>query len=113
MQIKSGHLYLADLNPPRGTEPGKLRPVIVLQTDQLNLVDHLSTIIIPCTTNLKEQSLLRVTIPPKSAGNLRECQAMVDQIRSIDNIRIKKELGLVPELIFKNLKNKVKLILDL
>ena len=30
---RHGHLYLADLNPRFGTEPGKLRPVVVIQSD--------------------------------------------------------------------------------
>jgi len=38
MDIKRGWIYLADLNPRRGTEPGKTRPVLVLQTDMLNKV---------------------------------------------------------------------------
>ena len=36
MTIKKFHLYLADLNPRMGTEPGKTRPVVVIQTDLLN-----------------------------------------------------------------------------
>ncbi|MCP5464500.1 MAG: type II toxin-antitoxin system PemK/MazF family toxin [Deltaproteobacteria bacterium] len=31
MKIKRGHLYLANLNPSKGTEAGKTRPVLVVQ----------------------------------------------------------------------------------
>ena len=34
--IRHGELRVADLNPRRGTEAGKLRPVVILQTDLLN-----------------------------------------------------------------------------
>jgi mRNA interferase MazF len=47
-----GEIWLANLNPRRGTEPGKLRPVLVIQTQALLDAGHPSTLIIPLTTNL-------------------------------------------------------------
>ena len=35
MEIKKGHVYIAGLNPRIGTEPGKVRPVVVVQTEFL------------------------------------------------------------------------------
>ena len=44
-----------------GTEPGKTRPVIVVQTNQINKASHPSTIICPITTNVnKDSEILRV-----------------------------------------------------
>ena len=60
MKIKQFDIWLADLNPSRGTEPGKTRPVVIIQTDLLN-DSHLLTIICPITTNIQpEIELLRV-----------------------------------------------------
>ena len=60
MNIKQFDIWLADLNPSVGTEPGKKRPVVIVQTDLLNEV-HLSTLICPITTNVKEEiEILRV-----------------------------------------------------
>ena len=33
--MKRGEIWLADLNPRRGTEPGKTRPVLVVQSQAL------------------------------------------------------------------------------
>ncbi|MBI2981032.1 MAG: type II toxin-antitoxin system PemK/MazF family toxin [Deltaproteobacteria bacterium] len=96
MKIKRGFLYLADLNPRFGTEAGKLRPVIVLQTDLLNDVDHPSTWILPCTTQLTAENLLRVRLPQRCAGNEKECDVMIDQSRSIDNKRFQQQLKHLP-----------------
>ena len=63
MKIQRGRLYLADLNPRLGTEPGKTRPVLVVQTDLLNEADHPSTWVLPCTTRLAGDNLLRVPLP--------------------------------------------------
>ena len=48
MRARRGVLYLADLSPRVGTEPGKVRPVLVVQTDLLNEADHPSTWVLPC-----------------------------------------------------------------
>ena len=54
------HVYTADLNPRFGTEPGKIRPVVVIQTNLLN-EDHPSTIICPITTKVHpEAKILRI-----------------------------------------------------
>jgi len=60
--VEHGALYLADLSPRRGTEPGKMRPVVVVQTDLLNAVGHPSTWVLPCTSRLTGDSLLRVAL---------------------------------------------------
>lgn len=112
MQISHGRLYLADLNPRKGTEAGKLRPVVVIQTDLLNVTGHPSTWILPCTTNLTGESLLRASIPAGVAGNSRECEVMIDQSRSIDNRRLRRRLKQVPSPILKEIKAKLRLLGD-
>ena len=98
MKIRKFHLYLADLNPRQGTEAGKVRPVVVVQTDLLNDV-HPSTIICPTTTQVTGGAkLLRVHLSAGSPTGLREeSDVLVDQIRAIDNRRFKKEIGRLPE----------------
>ena len=57
MRIEKFHVYLADLNPQKGTEPGKIRPVVVVQTDLLNNV-HPRTMVCPITTKVVEDSTI-------------------------------------------------------
>lgn len=93
MKIRKFHIYLADLNPRRGTEPGKTRPVVVLQTDLLNDV-HFSTVILPITTNvIKGSSILRVHLDAGECGLKKASDILVDQVRAIDNRRFIKEIG--------------------
>jgi mRNA interferase MazF len=113
MIVRHGVLYLADLNPNRGTEPGKIRPVLVLQSDLLNSAGHLSTWIVPCTTQLTGESLLRVGLPRAIAGNKEPCELMIDQCRAIDNRRLTRMLKPVPSLILREVKQKVRLLGDL
>lgn len=94
MRIAKFHLYLADLNPHRGTEPGNARPVAVVQTDLLNNI-HPSTIVCPITSHvIREAQFLRVHLSAGRPTGLRETSdILVDQIRAIDNRRFKKEIG--------------------
>lgn len=101
-------MYLADLNPQRGSEAGKVRPVLVIQTDLLNEADHPSTWVLPATTRLTGESLLRVFLPKGIAGNDHACEIMIDQSRAIDNRRFKLKLKPLPELIFDECKSKLR-----
>jgi len=93
MKIKQYEVWIADLNPRFGTEPGKTRPVIVLQTDLLNNI-HPSTIVSPITTNIQPDSeILRIHLLKGMAGLNEDCDIMLDQIRAIDNRRLIKRLG--------------------
>lgn len=107
MKIKKFHLYLADLNPKYGTEPGKVRPVVVVQTNLLNDI-HPSTIICPITSKVSnEASILRIHLSRKETNLERVSDILADQIRSIDNKRFIKHIG---EL---NKKHKVALLENL
>jgi mRNA interferase MazF len=108
--IRHGALYLADLNPRQGT--GKLRPVLVIQTDLLNQADHPSTWVLPCTTRLSGENLLRVSLPRGMAGNAADCEVMIDQSRAIDNRRLRRSLGEVPKLVLQEVKEKLRRLGD-
>jgi len=114
MQIKRFEIWIADLNPQIGTEPGKTRPVLVVQTNLLNKLPHSSTIICPITTNTqKEAEILRVHIK-KGTSNLKEnCDIMVDQVRAIDNKRLIKKIGELPDNLSKQVIENLAIILDL
>ncbi len=93
MNIKKYNVYLADLSPRFGSEPGKTRPVVVVQTDLLNEV-HPSTIILPITSNVFPRStVLRIHLKAGEANLDKDSDIMVDQIRAIDNRRFLKHIG--------------------
>lgn len=111
MKIKQYDIWLADLNPSRGTEPGKTRPVVVVQTDLLN-DEHLSTIICPITTNVKADiELLRVHLKKDQLNKLSDI--LVDQVRAIDNRRLLKKLGQLTKDQKNKLKENLGIVLDL
>lgn len=112
MTPQYGHLYLADLNPRFGTEPGKVRPVVVVQTDSLNRY-HPSTIVCPLTTRIAGfENPLRVAIPKGVSGLSRPSDILVDQVKAIDNRRLRRKLAPLPDLHLSELRRKLLLVLD-
>jgi len=85
---KRGEVWLADLNPQRGTERGKTRPVLIVQAQVLLDVGHPSTLIVPLTTNvIDDAEPLRLHVAP--TGRLRrQSDLLIDQLRAIDNRRL-------------------------
>jgi len=112
MEIRKWKVYLADLNPRFGTEPGKMRPVIVVQTDLLNN-HHPSTIVCPLTTQIHpESNILRVHLRKGEAGLMQKSDIMVYQLRAIDNRRFIKRLGMIGRASQKKLAENIQIILS-
>jgi len=112
--IKQFDIWLANLEPGFGTEPGKTKPVIVIQSDLLNRV-HPSTIVFPVTTQKNSQTTNIIKIPiSKMETNLKKDSfIIVDQIRAIDNKLFVKKIGLLSPNSINKLKKSIFLIFDL
>ena len=114
MPIKQYEIWIADLNPQIGTEPGKTRPVLVVQTNLLNKIPHPSAIICPITTNVeKDAELLRVHLKKGMANLNEDCDIKIDQMRAIDNKRLAKKLGDLPPELIDRVRENIMIILDL
>jgi len=88
--MKRGEIWLADLNPRRGTEPGKTRPVLIVQAQALLDAGHPSTLIVPLTTTLIDDAEpLRLRVEPRGTLD-RASDVLIDQLRAIDNARLSR-----------------------
>ena len=111
MEIKKGHVYIADLNPRMGTEPGKVRPVVVIQTDLLNGT-HPSTVVCPITTQVQPKArVLRVHLATGEGGLKEVSDILVDQIRAIDNRRLVRETGKLSRRSLEKLMQNIRILL--
>ena len=85
MGFKRGGIYLANFNPSKGTEPGKIRPCLVMQSNLLNDAGHPSTTVLPLTNQLIEGAApLRYRIVARDGLEI-DSDIMLDQTRTIDN----------------------------
>jgi mRNA interferase MazF len=94
-----GEIWIANLNPvKKNNEMGKIRPVLVFQTDELNHSDYPTTIVIPLTTVLIDDAEpIRMRIL-KRKNLIKDSDLIITQIRSVDNSRlIEKVASLTPK----------------
>src|SRR5258708_4876680 len=86
--------------------PGLTGPVVVVKTDALNR-SHPSTIVCPLTTQTARfENPLRVAIPKGVSGLTRASDVLVDQIKAIDNRRLQRLLGPLPDPYLRDLRQK-------
>lgn len=112
--MEAYEIWIADLNPRVGTEPGKTRPVLVVQTNLLNKVPHSSTLVCPITTKINRKAkILRVHVPEGIAGSRQNCDIMIDQLRAIDNRRLIHKIGRLPTELKDRVRANIKTVLDL
>ncbi|NBO48689.1 MAG: type II toxin-antitoxin system PemK/MazF family toxin [Chitinophagia bacterium] len=107
--MKQYEIWLVNMNPSKGTEVGKVRPAVIIQTDLLNDF-HPSVIVCPLTTNInKEIKMLRVHVGKKNLDN--DSDILVDQITAIDKKRLIKKLGKLNEVQIEKLRDNLKVVL--
>jgi mRNA interferase MazF len=111
---KRGEIYLAKLNPSKGKESGKIRPVVIYQTDFLNNVGHPTTTVIPITTKLIDKAYpLRYYITKREKLE-SDSDAILDQIRTIDNSRIMGDkIAVLGESELKNIDKQMMIVLGI
>jgi len=92
---KQYEIWIAKLDPSVGSEPGKMRPVVILQSNLLNQSGHESFIVCAISSQHREGvSLIRISIAPTpNNGLLKKSYILCDQIRSIDQSRFIGRVG--------------------
>ncbi len=92
MKPKRYEIYFADLDPTMGSEISKIRPVVVISQDEMNL--FLDTVVIcPLTSKLHPKWRSRLQII--CAGS--KAEIAIDQIRTISKVRLKQKIDTLPE----------------
>ena len=89
--IKQGQIWVANLNPRRDSESGKVRPVLIVQGDWLSEAQSHTLVVLPLTTSVQPKvEPLRITIAACD-GLLADSQVVVEQPRTLDRRRIADE----------------------
>lgn len=113
MVVNQYEVWIANLDPRIGSEAGKTRPVVIVQTDLLNQVPHPSTIICPITSRIaKSSTLLRVHLNKGTANLNQPCDVLIDQVRAVDNRRLIKKIGTLPAILADRIRENLRIVLD-
>lgn len=98
-QVNQYNIVLVNLDPTMGNEMRKTRPAVVLSPNEMN--KHLQTIVIAPMTSTSKPYPTRVAIKRKSANGW----VAVDQIRTINRMRIVKRLDMLTGKEIEKIKN--------
>ena len=105
--VRRGEIWLADLNPTRGSEQAGTRPVLIFQNNSVNRFAS-TFLTIPLTTNLRRASLPTGVFVTKEEGGLsKDSVALCHQLRVLDTSRLKHRLGTVSKQTMSEIESRV------
>jgi mRNA interferase MazF len=92
MMVKRGKIWLADLNPIRGSEQAG---TLIFQNDAINKFTT-TVIVIPLTTNIRRAALPSCVLLAQGEGGLFHASvALGHQLCVLDQTRLHRRLGAV------------------
>ncbi|MBS3066762.1 type II toxin-antitoxin system PemK/MazF family toxin [Candidatus Pacearchaeota archaeon] len=93
MEIKRGDILLVNFEPVKGSEQGKIRPALVIQSNNLNKFSSL-TIVAPITSKIYEKEYpTNVLLNKGTSGLKNDSTILLNQIRALDKRRVIKKIG--------------------
>ena len=115
--IRRGEVYAVDLEPVRGAESNKLRPVVVVSNDTANAtaarLGRGVITVVPVTSNVDRMYPFQVLLPALATGLQRDSKAQAEQVRSVAVERVGARLGEVPDELMRQVDEALRLHLAL
>ena len=103
-----GDIYMLDFGIPFGSEPGRRRPVVIIQADKENLNNLNTKVVVPLTSNTINADLRgNVFLPKNESGLSKDSVALIHQI-VVDKFRLEEKISKHP----RNLLSKIEEEID-
>ncbi|MCE7874206.1 type II toxin-antitoxin system PemK/MazF family toxin [bacterium CPR1] len=110
---RRGELYWVSLDPALGTEIQKTRPALILSNDVGNEYSR-RVIVAPITSrNLDKIHPIEVLVPAPSGGLKQDSKVLLDQLRSVDKMRLRQRIGSLSESLLQEVERALRLTFDL
>ncbi len=114
MVVQRREVWWADLEEPRGSEPGFRRPILVVQADSFNRSRLRTVLGVVLTSNARLLDAPgNVLLPARTSGLPKDSVANVTQIVTLDDAFLSERAGRIPPKLMANVDAGLKLILDL
>lgn len=113
MNILRGDIYYADLTPVTGSEQGGVRPVLMIQNDIGNRFSP--TVIVAAVTSRQDKHPLptHVSISPNHCGLKESSVVLLEQLRTIDRVRLREYIGRLTEQDMKQVDHALRISIGL
>lgn len=97
MVIARREVWWADLDDPRGSEPGFARPILIVQADAFNRSRLRTVLGVILTSNVRLVDMPgNVLLPAKNTGLPNDSVANVTQIVTLDEVYLSRRTGQIP-----------------
>ena len=103
-----GDVYMLDFGIPFGSEPGRRRPVVVIQANRENLNGLNTKLVVPLTSNTINADLRgNVFIPREDSGLSKDSVALVHQLIVVDKRRLEERIAKLPKHVLKQIEDEI------
>ena len=115
--MRRGEIHFADLDPVRGSEAIRRRPVVIVSNDGANAraaaLGHGVVTVVPVTSNMARVLPFQTLLEASATGLPRSSKAQAEQVRSIDAHRLGTRVGQLPPAVIAELDAALRLHLGL
>jgi len=109
-----GEIWWADLPHPKGSQPAKHRPVLILQNDSFNRSSINTVICAVITSNIELASLPGNLLLEKSVSGLDKTSvANFSQIATLDKTDLTRQVAMLPKSIIPKMNACLKLVFEI
>ncbi len=109
-----GEIWWVDFGIPFGSEPGRRRPSIIVQSDAFNQTDMHTTIVIPLTTNMRLADFPgNIVLSSYETKLPKDSVAVTPQITVIDRARLLEMVSALSYSTMQEIGSNIRLLLDL
>jgi mRNA interferase MazF len=112
--VERGEIWWARLGTPRGSEPGRRRPVVVVQSDDFNR-SRIGTVVVAAITSNLSRALApgNVACRPKASGLPRPSVINVSQLVSLSRDTLTDRVSRLPDAVMRQVDDGLRLVLSL
>jgi len=109
-----GEVWWANLpEEPYGSEPGKHRPVLIIQNDLFNRSDIRTTICAVITSNMKLSQIPgNITLEKGVSGLDRTSVINFSQIATIDKTRLIEQISMLPKKYIEKINESIRFVFE-
>jgi mRNA interferase MazF len=112
--IRRGSVWWADLGPPQGSRPAKVRPVLVIQDNSFNDSGVHTTLVAAITSNTRLAAMPgNVFLPAASSGLPRDSVVNVTSLVTLNKSDLRDEAGHLPAALMREVDRGLRMVLCL
>lgn len=115
MVIAHGDVVWVDFGSPRGSEPAKRRPAVVMQEDWLLATQIATVLVVPLTSNVALEAFPgNVLVPVDASGLGKDSVAIVPEVGPVSREFLEPfPVGHVPSYVLSKIADGIRLVMGI